>query len=74
MTVSLGATGVLYAFRGPLSFSTVFGQFKGAETNLLGVIIIYKDFRPCEARKVRANSRYAISAPERLTKPGHSLK
>ena len=29
----------MYAFRGPLSFSTVIGQLKGAEQDVLGAII-----------------------------------
>ena len=39
ITISLGAQKVLYAFRVPRSFSTVFGQFYGAESKKVGAII-----------------------------------
>ena len=51
---TLGAQRVLYALRGPLSFSTVLSQFEGAETEKIGVIIFYKDIRPICTRKGHA--------------------
>ena len=61
---SLGAQKVLYAFRGALSFSTVFGQFGCADFKKVGHIICTRG--NCAARAVKqcARLRKAISAHE----------
>ena len=63
-SISLGAQKVVYAFRGALSFSTVFGQFGCADFKKVGYIICIRG--NCAARAVKrcARPRKAISAHE----------
>ena len=54
----------MYAFRGPLSFSTVFGQFEGAKFKKVGDIIRTWGKNAQRAVKCGARPRKAISARE----------
>ena len=61
---SLGAQKVLCAFRCALSFTTVFGQFGGAEFKKVGYIICIRGNCAARAVKCCARPRNAISAHE----------
>ena len=58
---SLGAQRVLYAFRGPLSFSTVLTYFEGAKPEKIGDIIckrsIYRENRVLSSRDFRERQK-----------------
>ena len=55
--ISLGAQRVLYAFQGTESFSTVLGQFKGVQEDLL--IVKIRNLGVCALRTCKVARVYA---------------